>query len=259
MITNQVWIMDTTRNNKIETRTAKSIFEFLKIVKDVESDLIRKNGDDYVIYRGQSVDEDLFPKLGREKYKCPNRFQFEMKIFNEFKRLSHTHLNKEYNDWDILAIAQHFGLPTRLLDWTTNPLTALWFAISDIPTAPKRVVWCYSFEQSEIVDMNSGTPFEQTKTLVYQPKHISNRIVSQNGWFTSHYYGNSNNIYTALNIKKGTQEKLIKINIDISENNERKTLLNDLDTYGINAYSLFNDLEGLSHYLEWKNFNNNLI
>jgi hypothetical protein len=185
---------DITARN-IKTRTVKSFLEYLEVIKDVENYLLKKNKDDLVIYRGQSVDKYLFPKLGRPDYNMPDRLGYEIKIINEFKRLSYPLLqNKSYTNWDILAIAQHQGLPTRLLDWTGNPLIALWFALFNQPKEPPvRVVWCYSFKQSEIVNPKSGPPFSQQKTLVYQPKHIATRIVSQNGWFTSHYYKKDNN------------------------------------------------------------------
>lgn len=206
---------------------------------------------DFTIYRGQKEDKPLLPSIARDGLPTKEVIKKEINIFEEFRRLSYPHLDSRINpddDWSMLALAQHHRLPTRLLDWTANPLAALWFACIEEKEQgdnSDRIVWMFVIKEHDII-MNIKSPFNQEKTKVFRPNHITKRITSQNGWFTVH---------------KFDEDKIIPLDIQFDgrfvryliPENQRFNILNKLDAMGINNYSLFPDLEGLSHYLEWKN------
>lgn len=79
---------------------------------------------DINLFRGQSVNQPLLPSICRGDARTDTT-KTEIKMLEDFKRCSSILITKKFQtDWEWLIYAQHFGLKTRLLDWTSNPLVA---------------------------------------------------------------------------------------------------------------------------------------
>jgi hypothetical protein len=96
------------------------------------------------VYRGlQDKNYELKTSLIRLEN---NPSEMEKHLFRNFKKYAPQNTVINDNDWLWLSIAQHHGLPTRLIDWTFSPYIALHFMCEDIDHYnTDGVLWCVDF------------------------------------------------------------------------------------------------------------------
>ena len=205
-----------------------------------------------VLFRGQVEDWKLRPKIGRPDLVLSpganSLLEVEKKMMRMFKRQAPPFLQKTpSSEWDWLALAEHHGMATRLLDWSSNPLIALWFAVAPKISDPKPVVWAFKPKDIDFVQ-DDDDPFSGQRTKVFQPFHIAERIRVQAGYFTVHKQIATKDRFIPFENIESYKRQLKKLQIVPSAMPEIRRRLN---LYGINEASIFPDLDGLCHHIEW--------
>jgi hypothetical protein len=238
---------------KSPTHIVKSVSDLTSLLEEIFQDV------DDLLFRGQREDWPMLPKIARIRLRPgESLLKTEQRMLSDFKlqALSFVDLVPE-TDWEWLTLAQHYGMATRLLDWTSNPLAALWFAIekpADTPCPPKQskppaVVWIFRPTGDDYLNqLASASPFSGERTRVFRPKHIARRIIAQSGWFTIHKYIRSRKGFVPLERMSRYKEALTKIIVPAES---FSGIRYDLDRCGVNAASMLTDLSGLSQHIEW--------
>jgi FRG domain len=198
--------------------------------------------------------------------------QVEQDLFFEFQALAAELRHRGLSEWEYLFYGRHFGVPTRVLDWTDTFGVALYFAMESVsasgskatepaisiinPYALNKKTWgvrdivlprYLGLIENEFWDFGellvaSGKWFWNGPVAVY-PTQLNDRVRAQRGWFTIH--GNKRDP-----LEDQLPGHVVKL---VLKPGCHKEALEFLRHAGFNRFSIYPDLDNLAAWIRESN------
>lgn len=193
------------------------------------------------------IDDKTFIDIDYVEYQLTTEFVKYSVPYKDFR--STTYLEK-------LIDAQHFGLPTRLLDCTTNPLKGLFFAVEnpDFDAFNGAVYWIepdawYAYWVEDIVSDR------ENEVAMFFPASSNERLSAQEGCFIAFPLTKKIAVtkkeasVLPLTIKNYPDniKSLEKIEVEAKS---KKQIRIELDKLGVNHRTLFPGLDGVARWIK---------
>lgn len=208
------------------------------------------------LFRGVSnVEHGLTPLVGRADWRKPDphghgtarkRLAYskkdELAVFAMFKNTAVAFLARQpETEMEWLAVARHYDVPTRFLDWSEKFMVALWFAANGYLENMRDedpgiwVIWGLKGVTRRDLDH----PFSIRSPRIYRPPHVVPRFSAQGSVLSIH-----GEPTRPLKVARA-----LRIPVD---RNACFQLLKRLDDAGLNTATIYPGVEGLGKYLRWR-------
>jgi hypothetical protein len=225
------------------------------------------------VFRGlTNAEHPLLTSLNRLNHPPELTASIEKMLLVSFKRYAHRDAVEGTSDWNWLALAQHHGLPSRLLDWTYSPYVALHFAVGEVPnpntdgavwrvddkSAHQHLPQSFASKVQEegyniiSVDVlketaNTLTEFdrlgEETFALFFEPPSLTERIINQSALFS--VLSNPTEVFD-----EWLERRNIAHTKFVIPGGLKWEFRDKLDILNINERVLFPGMDGLSRWLK---------
>ncbi len=212
----------------------------VKGLPDLVSRLSRLKDSSW-LFRGVTDEKHYpIPSIGRKQAFPQYKVKTEKRVFEEFKAKSFSMLrDPRLDEWDLLAIAQHLGIPTRLLDWSLSPLVAAFFALEK-DCKSDRYIYCLKLSKfTNESDRQNLSPFDISTVQRFTPRYVFPRISAQKGVFTVHPYPTLIYFHDTF--------KILKIPNSLTGSMRKK-----LFKFGFDYQSIYPDESGLAMQISWQ-------